>query len=469
MNNLMQTAAANTLLTLINHASDRNVDRFMGLLERVAPEPSGKDLVRAVRRQWSEDLPLGRLIKRLLREVNPRCRERFVANFVLNNAWGPLAARRDAFAAETGFRPPMTVLISPTMRCNLRCAGCYAGEYSHRDDLPYDVLDRVLSEAEDLGIFFVTVLGGEPFVRHDLWDLYEKHRDIYFQVYTNGTLLDQAAVDRMAALGNVAPMISLEGFEAETDARRGKGTYRALMAAMDRLHAAGVIFGFSSMVTRYNVDAVISDEFNDLLIEKGAFVGWHFLYMPVGRDPDLNLMPTPAQRDLLRRQGAAHLRTTKPIFVIDFWNDAPYAGGCIAGGRYYIHVNSEGWVEPCIFTHFAVDNVKDKGLADCLRSPFFLAIRRRQPFSDNLLRPCMLIDHPQVFREIYAEQRPTPTHPGALSLVEGFGPGLDEYARSLAPILDRAWQEDFEARGFQAPAGPGRPYPEGAPTPKSEE
>jgi len=462
MNNLTQTAAAkaaNTLLTLVSHASDRDVERFLGLLERVAPQPSNKELVRTVRQQWSQDLSFGRLIKRLLREVNPRCRERFVADFVLNNAWGPLAARRRAFAAETGFQPPLTILISPTMRCNLRCVGCYAGEYSQRDDLPYDLLDRVLSEAEALGVFFVTVLGGEPFIRDDLWELYEKHPDIYFQVYTNGTLLDQAAVDRLAALGNVAPMLSIEGFEAETDARRGKGTFRTLMAAMDRLHAAGVLFGFSSMVTRHNVDAVVSDEFNDLLIEKGASIGWHFLYMPVGSDPDLDLMPTPAQRDLLRQQGAARLRATKPIFVIDFWNDAPYAGGCIAGGRYYIHINSQGGVEPCIFTHFAVDNIKDKSLADCLRSPFFLDIRRRQPFSDDLLRPCMLIDHPHVFRDIYARYHPQPTHPGALSLVNALGPGLDKYAQALAPIMDQAWQEDFLARGFRPPAGPGRPRP----------
>ena len=462
MNNLTQTAAAkaaNTLLTLVSRASDRDVERFLRLLERVAPQPSNKELVRTVRQQWSEDLAFGRLIKRLLREVTPRCRERFVADFVLNNAWGPLAARREAFAAETGFQPPLTILISPTMRCNLRCAGCYAGEYSQRDDLPYEVVDRVLDEAEALGIFFVTVLGGEPFIRDDLWDLYEKHRDIYFQVYTNGTLLDQAAVDRLAALGNVAPMLSIEGFEAETDARRGKGTFQKLMAAMDRLHTAGVLFGFSSMVTRHNVETIVSDEFNDLLIKKGAFIGWHFLYMPVGSDPDLDLMPTPAQRDLLRRQGAARLRATKPIFVIDFWNDAPYAGGCIAGGRYYIHINSQGGVEPCIFTHFAVDNIKDKSLADCLRSPFFLDIRRRQPFSDDLLRPCMLIDHPQVFRDIYARYHPQPTHPGALSLVNGLAPGLDEYARALAPIMEQAWQEDFVARGFRPPAGPGRPRP----------
>ena len=462
MNTLKQTAVtktANSVLTMVSHASDRDIERFLGLLERLAPQPKDKQLVRSVRQLWAEDQPSARLIKRALRDVSPRCRERFVASLLLNNAWGPLAARRQAFVDKTGFQPPLTILISPTMRCNLRCEGCYAGDYSQRDDLPYEVLDRVLDEAEALGIFFVTVLGGEPFVRGDLWDLYEKHRDIYFMVYTNGTLLDQAAVDRLAALGNVAPMLSIEGLEAETDARRGKGAYRMLMEAMDGLHAAGVFFGFSSMVTRHNVDTIVSDEFNDRLIEKGALVGWHFLYRPVGRDPDLDLMPTPAQRDLLRRQGAARLRATKPVFVIDFWNDAPYSGGCIAAGRYYIHINSQGGVEPCIFTHFAVDNVKDKSLADCLCSPYFLGIRRRQPYSDNLLRPCMLIDHPEVFREIYAEYHPLPTHPGAVSLVDGLGPGLDMYAQTLAHNLDRAWQEEFVARGFRPPAGPGQPRP----------
>jgi MoaA/NifB/PqqE/SkfB family radical SAM enzyme len=459
---LKQTAVAkgaNALLALTSHASDRDIGRFLGVLERLAPQSKDKQVVRSVRQLWAEDKGFGRLIKRLLREVNPRCRERFVSNFILNNAWGPKASGRQAFAAETGFRPPMAILISPTMRCNLRCEGCYAGDYSQRDDLPYEVIDRVMNEAKELGIYFVTVLGGEPFIRRDLWDLYEKHHDIYFMVYTNGTLLDQAAVDRMAALGNVAPMLSIEGLEAETDARRGEGTYRTLMVTMDRLHAAGVPFGFSSMVTRHNVDTIVGDELNDMLIEKGVFVGWHFLYMPVGRDPDLDLMPTPAQRDLLRREGAARLRATKPVFVVDFWNDAPYVGGCIAGGREYLHINSQGGVEPCIFTHFAVDNVKDKGLADCLRSPFFLAIRRRQPYSDNLLRPCMLIDHPHVFRDIYAECQPVPTHPGAASLVTGLGPRLDVYAQAQAETLDQAWQEDFVARGFRPSVSPDQPRP----------
>jgi len=452
MAHLKETVASQaikSLLAVFGRMSDQHIERLLSLLERIAPDEQGKELVHSIQRQWEQGGPFAQLIARLFREVHPQCRYRVVMNLALNNSWGPAAARRRAFAQEEGFSPPFTYLISPTMRCNLRCVGCYAGEYSRRDDLPLELIERVLTEGEDIGIYFVTILGGEPFIREDMWTLYEKHPDVLFQVFTNGTLLDEASARRLAELGNVIPAISIEGFEAETDGRRGKGVFRKIMGAMDALRHAGVVFGFSSMVTRHNLETIISDEFNDMLVEKGCMFGWHFLYMPVGRDPNLDLMPTPAQRDLLRRKGAARIRTTRPLFVADFWNDAPYVGGCIAGGRNYFHINSHGDVEPCIFTHFAVDNIREKSLREVLRSSLFRAIRARQPFSDNLLRPCMLIDHPWVFREIYAQCQPYPTHPGAESLVNGLIPGLDRYAEAEAPILERAWQEDFVAKGFQ--------------------
>jgi MoaA/NifB/PqqE/SkfB family radical SAM enzyme len=333
----------------------------------------------------------------------------------------------------------------------MRCVGCYAGEYTQADDLPLDVVDRILVEGKEMGVYFVTVLGGEPFIRNDMWDLYAKHKDIYFQVFTNGTLLTDRSVARLTKLGNVAPVISIEGWEAETDARRDRGTFDRIMGAMDRLRQAGVFFGFSVMATRHNVKTVCSDAFNEMLLDKGCYFGWHFLYMPIGRDPDLSLMPTPEQRNYMRVHGAARIRATWPMFVADFWNDAPYVGGCIAGGRGYLHVNAQGDVEPCIFAHFAVDNVKEKSLRQALRSPFFRGMRARQPFGDNLLLPCQLIDHPHVFRELFAEFRPYPTHPGAETLVNDLGPALDEYARHGRAMIDQAWQEAFVECGFKAP------------------
>jgi MoaA/NifB/PqqE/SkfB family radical SAM enzyme len=359
------------------------------------------------------------------------------------------AKKRDEILAREGVKPPFNFLISPTMRCNLRCVGCYAANYSPDDDLELEVIDRVINEGKELGIYFVTTLGGEPFIRDDMWNVYRKHNDVLFQVFTNATLIDEEAATRLGRLGNVFPVISIEGFEEETDARRGQGTFQKIVAAMDHLRKAGVLFGFSAMLTRNNVDAIISDEFNDMLIANGCLFGWHFLYIPVGRDPDSSLMPTPEQRERIRIQGAARIRKQKPLLICDFWNDAPYVGGCIAGGRYYFHINAHGDVEPCIFVHFALDNIKNKSLWEAVRSPFFEAIRARQPYHHNLLRPCMIIDHPTILREVCNECHPYPTHPGSESVVTSMCGALDQYASGVAEILDPPWQSEFADKGFE--------------------
>lgn len=442
----MAKRAVNQLADLA-HDDPQKTARLLSMAERVAPEGLRRQ-VRGVRQLFEEDAPGGDLLLRALRQTNPQVRHRFVDDFVFHNVWGRGQARRQAAVEQHGFRPPFVYIISPSMRCNLHCQGCYAAEYRVEDDLPIEVIDRVIEEGKELGIHFVTILGGEPFVRRDMWDVYARHDDVYFLAFSNGTTLTPANVARLGELGNVAVALSIEGWQAETDARRGPGTYDSVLAAFDRMRDAGVLFGFSSMVTRHNVGTICSDAFNQMLVDRGCLFGWHFLYMPIGRDPDLSLMPTPEQREYLRTHGAARIRTSFPMFVIDFWNDAPYVGGCIAAGKEYFHVNTNGDVEPCIFTHFATDNVKQKSLVECLDSPFFRSIRSRQPYDSNLLMPCMLIDHPHVFREVCAEAHPMPTHTGAEQLVDELAPGLDDYARRERPILERAWQQNFVARGF---------------------
>jgi MoaA/NifB/PqqE/SkfB family radical SAM enzyme len=200
--------------------------------------------------------------------------------------------------------------------------------------------------------------------------------------------------------------------------------------------------GFSVDVTRENADTVTSDEFIDLMIEKGAYIGWYFLSMPIGKCPGIDFMPTPEQRNKLR-QRRDYIRENKPLFIIDFWNDAPFVGGCIAG-RQYIHINSQGDVEPCIFVHFATHNIKNCSLREALKSPFFKAIRERQPFNDNLFLPCMLIDNPEVFREVHAQICPYPTHEGAETIVtdKNLESELDKYSKSVKEIYEKVWEED---------------------------
>jgi MoaA/NifB/PqqE/SkfB family radical SAM enzyme len=152
-------------------------------------------------------------------------------------------------------------------------------------------------------------------------------------------------------------------------------------------------------------------------------------------------MPTPSQRRSLLFNGARRIRTQKPLFIIDFWNDAPYVGGCIAAGRYYFHINSKGDVEPCIFVHFAQDNIKQKSLSQVLTSDYFKEIRSHQPYGENLLRPCMIIDHPQVLREIYQKCHPYPTCDGAELVITSLCGVLDQYAYGVASVLDPIWEE----------------------------
>lgn len=434
--NSLKKEAIKKAFRVLSKVSDKNIIRLANLIEQLTPK-NHKRKVRFIRNLYEKKHPALVLTKRALFNVNKNCQEKILENLILTG-FLENQKKRDK-SRDEGSAPLFTLLISPTMRCNLRCKGCYAQNYKKEDDLSFELLDRIIKEAKEMGVAFFTILGGEPFIREDLFDIYKKHSDAYFQVYTNGTLIDGKIAQKLVEAGNVIPQISIEGFEKETDYRRGKGTYKKIIRAMDILKENGAPFGYSVCVTRKNAEVVTSDEFVDFMIEKGALIGWYFLYMPVCGDKNTELMPTPKQRNnqRLRRD---YIRATKPIFIIDFWNDAPYVNGCIAG-KFYSHITNFGDVEPCIFTHFAQVNIKNTSLKEAMKCQFFKEIRKRQPFSPNLLMPCMLIDHPKVIRELCQICKPYPTHPGAKTLTEDLKDDLDKYSLGVHQIYDKIWEE----------------------------
>jgi MoaA/NifB/PqqE/SkfB family radical SAM enzyme len=377
-------------------------------------------------------------------ELAPTVRQRFIENLLVN--WGILGASvRYQMLEDEGWFPPSFAVISPTMRCNLRCEGCYAFEYRREGELTTEEFDSAIQQCKDLGIYFFTISGGEPFVREDLLEALEKHNDAFFQIYTNGTMINDALADRLLELGNAAPAISVEGYAEETDARRGPGTHARVLAAMERLKERGILFGISGTVTKYNHDTLSSDEFFDFYSEKGALFAWLFQYIPIGREPNVELMSTPEQRNELRRR-VRELRATKPIFVGDFWNDGEYVGGCMAGGRLYFHITSNGNVEPCVFCHFTVGNIKKQPLREILSCDFFRAIRYEQPYSEyrNLYTPCVIIDNPELLRRLVRDYGVRPSHEGAESIVEDptITAHLDEYARRMRELTEGEWLRD---------------------------
>ncbi len=325
-------------------------------------------------------------------------------------------AKRRKWRRKYGVAPTFFTM-DPTDRCNLHCYGCYAGAKNVGNNLPFRTMDRAILEMkENFGIRFVVLSGGEPFFHwKDMATLAYLHRDISFLVYTNGTLISEEVVTRLAELGNIFPAISLEGFEEETDARRGKGHFQRIMRVMDALKEAGVVFGFSATATSENAETVSSDEFVDLLIDKGCKFGWYFIYIPIGQEPDTKLMVAPEQRRKMAEQLYKWRDQQKPILVADFWNDGPLVGGCIAGGKRYFHLKADGSISPCVFCTLAAANIYHIDPKHCrfgpitdtvLFSSLFKAYREAQAKIYHYAAPCPIIDYPYLLREILEESKP---------------------------------------------------------------
>lgn len=432
-----------TALSLLANASKENLVRLTYLAERIPQKESYREKIRWIRTLFQNNHPGLTIARRVLKETHPHHRQKIISNFIINQLLVGTNDRK-AFAEKSGFYPPDAMLLSPTMRCNLHCYGCYSGSYSTEEDLPFEVIDRLVKECNAMGIYLVLLTGGEPFLRKDLFDLFEKHGDTTFQVYTNGTLIDEKMVERFIALGNVVPAISLEGLREETDSRRGQGQFDRIVKVMDWLKNAGIFFAVSTTQTSQNTDVLTSDAFVDFLVEKGCILLWNFHYVPIGRSPDLSLMATPEQRNQMRER-FSYFRATKPLLLVDFWNDGCLTQGCIAAGRKYFHINARGDVEPCVFCHFASDNIKEKSLAEALNSPLFREIRSRQPYSENYFRPCLLIDHPEQGQEIALKHAKYFTHEGAESLFTDLAQAIDAYAKAYGEIAETAWNEKVKS------------------------
>ncbi len=419
---------------------ERNLPKVFAMVRLFAVQENHKRNVEKIAKAYRENQATRTFINRLFTETHPNVKRRLVYNWFIN-AMILGVPKQQRMSKKLGVNIPNFFLVDPTSACNLACAGCWAGRYAGKDSLSLETLDRIFSEAKSLGIYWAVMSGGEPLAYPHLFELLGRHKDMAFMAYTNGTLIDEGVADKIIAAGNFSPAFSLEGWEDRTDARRGRGTFGKVMKSMDLLRERGGVFGVSITITRRNCLEVTSDKFIDFLIGKGVAYGWNFHYIPIGRNPDVELMVTPEQRAYLAKR-IPYIRTHRPIMIADFWNDGELTQGCIAGGRRYFHINAAGYVEPCAFVHFATHNIKECSLLDVLRSPFFAAYQKRQPFCDNHLRPCPIIDVPAALREIVAETGARPTHPGAETVLSGgIAEFLDQRAEDWAVVGNGVWEE----------------------------
>lgn len=421
---------------------EQNIPKLLELVDKFMPDDVFVEQRAAFHHAIDEKNNWYQLIMKFY-QLDPHVRETLFRTFMLNGnliGWPIQEAKRE----EHGCNIPWAILLDPTSACNLHCTGCWAAEYGHKLNLTYEDIDSIIRQGKELGCYIYIYTGGEPLVRKaDLIQLCEVHNDCAFLCFTNSTLIDEAFCQDMLRVGNFIPAISLEGFEEANDSRRGEGVYQKVMHAMALLKGHGLPFGLSVCYTSRNYADVTSEKFFDQVIDMGALFAWFFHYMPTGKDAVPELMPKPDQRVSVYRQIQA-FRKTKPLFTMDFQNDAKYVGGCIAGGRRYLHINAAGDVDPCVFIHYSNVNIHDVTLLEALKSPIFMAYHRGQPFNDNMFKPCPMLENPDILPKLVAETGAHSTDPEAPEAAEELCGRTAPYAAAWSPVADKLWAEQKE-------------------------
>lgn len=417
---------------------EKNLLKIMDWADRFAGDEfeSQRKLIREI--VTDSEHPYHSFVERMIHEVDPHVMQTTAVNFFLNAAlvgW----SKQEECRKKYGCNIPWAILLDPTSACNLHCTGCWAAEYGNKLNLSYEEIDDIIRQGKALGVYLYIYTGGEPLVRKkDLIRLCEEHSDCVFLCFTNGTLIDETFADDLLRVGNFVPAISLEGFEEATDFRRGEGVFKKATAAMELLRKKKLLYGISACYTSANFESITSEEFFDSLIEMGAYFIWYFHYMPVGNDALPELMPTPKQR-VETYHRIRHYRAAKPLFAMDFQNDAEYVGGCIAGGRRYFHINANGDLDPCVFIHYSDSNIREKTILEALRSPMLMAYHDGQPFNENMLRPCPMLENPEKLREMVGKTQAHSTDLQSPETVEHLCAKCDRYAENWKPAAEQLW------------------------------
>lgn len=390
-----------------------------------------------------------------------------VAETLGRGIWGESSRSREAaqkYREKYGINPPAFCTISPTQKCNLHCSGCYAASNARTlASLPYWIVERLVREMRDvLGTSFIVISGGEPFLWKDgeknLISLAEEFNDMFFLVYTNGTLLDEPMAKKLLEIGNITPAISVEGYEEETDNRRGKGIFKKIMDNIENLKKYGVGFGVSVTATKDNLNVLLEDRFYEYWFEEvGATYMWMFHLMPIGRAKDtMSLVLSPEERLKLLTKWE-ELLFKRGYFIGDFWNSGAASRGCIAYGRPngYFYVDWNGNIMPCVFVPYYKDNLYElyqngKTIDEALMSDYFQRGRKWQEEygylsspPGNFFAPCSIRDNHRYFREKILTPDIKPEDEYARAALEDpeYYQKMAEFDEKIHQLTEPLWKE----------------------------
>lgn len=342
---------------------------------------------------------LTKLAWRVATELDARVTMKAAYLWVFKGAQAVWAYKRRLKRKEV--YPPF-MFIALTNTCNLRCHGCWVEKEGTAYYLPEEDMERLITTGKKYSAYYYTLLGGEPFMHKGIWETFRRHPDCYFQAITNGMLFTEANVRRLKEVGNVTPLISLDGFQEQNDLRRGDGVWEAADVGIERLRKAGILFGIACTVTGKNIEETMSDAYLEYFIKKGAMYIWYYVYRPVGEDPHPEYCMTPDQIIEMRRRMLV-LRRKHPILIVDSYWTADGEAFCPAAMGLGFHVGPQGSIEPCPPLSLATDKVCDnngdlyKTINESKMLPAF------QGFVKERTKGCVILEHPQELVEFFKE------------------------------------------------------------------
>ncbi len=435
----MKSVAVKAALSYLDSNPEENIPKLINAMEKLDTNRYLESQIKVVRESFIDKKSnWHKLYESLFADINDEVRKKIFENFVINATIIGLE-RQSMIKDKNGCNVPWAILMDPTSACNLHCKGCWAAEYEKDINLPIGLWNSIIYQGKAHGTFVYLYSGGEPLVRKkDIIKICEEHNDCVFAAFTNATLIDEEFADEILRVKNFIPIISIEGFREETDFRRGEGVYASAMKAMEILKHKKLLFGVSCCYTSKNAEVIGSEEYFDEIIEKGAKFAWFFTYMPVGIHADPELMATASQREFMYRQ-IRSFRQTKPLFTMDFWNDGEYVQGCIAGGRSFLHINANGDIEPCAFIHYSDSNIREKTLLEAYKSPLFMQYHNNQPFNENHLRPCPLLDNPGRLNEMIEKSKAHSTDMQNPEDVTALSRKCEHAAEQWSEVANRLW------------------------------
>ena len=330
--------------------------------------------------------------------------------------------------SKQGIQFPPFLFFSLTNRCNLRCRGCWVepgtrpqadlpGEQNQNTvpeqpfyDLPGDAIENVINIAQKKSVFFYTMLGGEPFLAPDtLWRTIQNHPEAYFQIITNGLFFDEKTVRKIKQLGNVSPLVSIDGFAKENDARRGEGTFSKAVEGCRELQRHKILYGIATTVTAENFESVLTEEYINGFVKLGAMYLWYYVYRPVGSAPAPH-WAVGAEKLLEFRKRLLELRRKMPIILIDtYWDEKGYAICPASKGMAFV-IGPQGSIEPCpplnVTKEWLGDNAGDF-YTTMNNSDFLLRFREfiAQKYDGDRSQGCVIIDYPKELAEFFRSEQ----------------------------------------------------------------